>query len=220
MDCEQTRENLLDYREGELKLDKQVKVGAHLQLCAECSKELQRLNIILSAVAALPAPDPWPGFARRLRARINEQRRPGRARWARSLKFGIELVGACFALVLAAGALWSLLQRVESSAVTGGSRLEAPSGGDDGRSVFQEDQKDTSEILSYWGARDWDWMELSGRPERRLALLAISSIEMTAEEAVAWWNPEPLGRKEVEGLAEITGFTDAVAEGFLDRIRR
>ena len=106
MDCSHARNILLEYLEGQLEFDGRVQLEAHLLGCQECRDELDAMKVILQSVASLPAPSPSPGFARRLRARIRQERRRGFSRfWANRGAF--VWVATLAAFLLAAGAgLW------------------------------------------------------------------------------------------------------------------
>ena len=95
--CDETRERLDDYVDGQLQASDRQRVEEHLLGCAGCRAEERGLRALLAQAAALPpavAPpmDLWPGIERRIRV-------SGTGTWLRYLA-----AAACVALALA-GAL-------------------------------------------------------------------------------------------------------------------
>ena len=55
---------LIGYREGEL--SRREEIAAHLADCANCRKELERIDAVLAALDALPVEDPGADYGRRV----------------------------------------------------------------------------------------------------------------------------------------------------------
>ncbi len=93
--CEEVREQLSAWLDGELAEAEHARVAAHLDSCAACRRELAQLTALNAALAELAAPVPS-GLAERVLARV----RPSRRYWwqnlalAASLVMGIVLGGA------------------------------------------------------------------------------------------------------------------------------
>lgn len=75
MECGEARQEFLEYLDGQLDLEAKIHLEAHLFTCAACLDEVRTLEALRSDIAALPIPDPSPGFARRLHARLEDERR-------------------------------------------------------------------------------------------------------------------------------------------------
>ncbi len=93
--CEEVREQLSAWLDGELAEAERARVAAHLDSCAACRRELAQLTALNAALAELAAPVPS-GLAERVLARVQ----PSRRYWwqnlalAASLVMGIVLGGA------------------------------------------------------------------------------------------------------------------------------
>lgn len=93
--CEEVREQLSAWLDGELAIEEHAQVAAHLNSCAACRRELAQLTALNTALAQLAAPVPS-GLAERVLARVQ----PSRRYWwqnlalAASLVMGIVLGGA------------------------------------------------------------------------------------------------------------------------------
>lgn len=74
-----TEEELIGYREGERKGREAFAV--HLQECAECRHELERIEAVFAALDAMPVPDPGEDYGRRVWQRLAPRLPEKRARW-------------------------------------------------------------------------------------------------------------------------------------------
>jgi anti-sigma factor RsiW len=90
------------YLDGELPSEARAEVGRHLEACATCAREVDRLRRLAGLLGAVPAPEAPVGFARRVRAqaerRVAERRgAEGRAGWrvryAAALLLGVTVGG-------------------------------------------------------------------------------------------------------------------------------
>jgi anti-sigma factor RsiW len=70
------RGRLSAYLEGDLSPDEELRVAGHLAHCEDCSAELRGLSETVSLLRELSAPEPPPGFAERLLARVEEAGAP------------------------------------------------------------------------------------------------------------------------------------------------
>jgi len=70
---------LIEYREGEL--PHREEITAHLADCADCRKELERIDAVLAALDALPVEDPGADYGRRVWQQIAPRlgEKPGRS---------------------------------------------------------------------------------------------------------------------------------------------
>jgi len=107
-----TEEELVAYRDGEAK--GREASAAHLQECAECRAELERIEAVFAALDAVPVPDPGEGYGQRVWQQIAPrlpEKRP--SRWGRRVTLGFAVggwfspgrlaaVGAVAALVIVA----------------------------------------------------------------------------------------------------------------------
>jgi hypothetical protein len=59
-----TEEELIGYRDGERK--NRERIASHLSECATCREEMARIESILSALSAMPAPDPGEDYEQRV----------------------------------------------------------------------------------------------------------------------------------------------------------
>jgi uncharacterized protein DUF3365/putative zinc finger protein len=118
MKCRDAQAQLLDYAEGELDEALRATLREHLAACADCSRELQEIEGMRSALGRERVPDPGPAFWekfpdrvwRAYRAELSAEGRPGRgtnpvAQWwaalSPRLQFNLALL-AVFALGLGA----------------------------------------------------------------------------------------------------------------------
>ncbi len=194
-----------------------MRLQAHLLMCGRCHDELQALDTLLSAVAALPVPDPSPGFARRLHARIGQEKQRRSLGWRRRPQLTLALAGACLAFVLlVGGAVWNFSPPPTSSAVTEGS---AALNGAVWNSLRQEEQEEAEVMRTLWPDMDAAWTALSEKAGRRLASLALRGEDLT-EEVAGLWAPGLPGAEVMQVLVEIsTGLSDAELEALLVRMR-
>ncbi len=106
-----TQEELVAYRDGEVK--GREACAAHLQDCAECRHELERIEAVFVALDALPVPDPGEGYGQRVWQQLAPRLPAKRPNWwtraLRSLAVGgwfapgrLAAVGAVAALVIVA----------------------------------------------------------------------------------------------------------------------
>jgi hypothetical protein len=93
---------LIAYRDGEMK--GRERIEAHLQECAERRSELERIAAVLSAMNAMPVPDPGDDFGWRVWQRISPQLPEKGMRWWQGWLEPRRLAaaGAIAALVIAA----------------------------------------------------------------------------------------------------------------------
>ncbi len=217
MECAEAKERLLDHREGQLDVEGQMHLEAHLLMCGRCHDEFQALDALLSAVAALPVPDPSPGFARRLHARIAQEKQRRSSGWRRRPQLTLALAGACLAFVLlVGGAVWNFSPPPTSSAVTEGS---AALNGAVWNSLRQEEQEEVEVTRNLWTDMDPDWTTLSEKVDRRLASLALREEDLT-EEVAGLWAPGLPGAEVMHVLVEISvELSDVELEALLVRMR-
>ena len=88
--CEQVRDRLSAWLDGEAPAAEAAVLEAHLDGCAACRAELARLEALDEALGGLAVPVP-PGLAERVLARLPKQERP-RRRWGQSLALAACLV--------------------------------------------------------------------------------------------------------------------------------
>ena len=85
--CDEIRERLIAYHDGELPAEDRSAVQAHLAGCAGCAKDAALLREALERVRALPVPDlppgTWEAFGSAVRARIAGERPPRPTWWSR-----------------------------------------------------------------------------------------------------------------------------------------
>src|SRR3984893_14038732 len=74
-----TEEQLIAYQDGET-AGRDAAAG-HINSCAECQAELNRLTEMLAAYQALPVPDPGADYGRRVWQQIAPRLAEKRARW-------------------------------------------------------------------------------------------------------------------------------------------
>jgi hypothetical protein len=106
MTCEEARDRLDDYLDGELGEAGLHEVELHLAGCAACAAEERRLRALLAGAAALPREmspprDLWPGIAERIAA---ARPRPARPVVRRVWSWSPALLAAAAAVVVAMGA--------------------------------------------------------------------------------------------------------------------
>jgi anti-sigma factor RsiW len=119
-------EELTALLDGALAPDRAAEVARHLEACAACRAEKERLASAIAAFRLLPpAPEPSPLFATRLAARLAREGRPRRS-WASrlggwadlgSLRWKIAAPAAAAALAAGVVLLAVRVQRAEESAV-------------------------------------------------------------------------------------------------------
>jgi hypothetical protein len=219
MDCKEAREKLLEYLEGELDLDDKMHLEVHLFTCAACLDEIRAMEALRSAVASLPVPDPSPGFAGRLHARIEEESRP-----RRFTRFGAYLLSpawaaAILAVVLGTGAaLWAARTGTMQPASTAIETAAAKDGAA-ARSLPNTLPDDRTEgIQSIWARGNQDWTVLREGREGQLVSLALGSEEVDLEAVFQIWTAIGPQRRAMAAFAELAGFSDQEVEALLARL--
>jgi hypothetical protein len=113
-----TEEDLVAYRDGEAK--EREASAAHLQECAECRAELERIEAVFAALNAMPVPDPGEDYGQRVWQQIAPRLPEKRPSWWGRVTQGFAVggwfapgrlaaVGAVAALVIVAflvGRVW------------------------------------------------------------------------------------------------------------------
>jgi hypothetical protein len=74
-----TEEELIGYRDGERK-DRE-EITAHLKECAECRKEMERIEAVFAALDAMPVPDPGEDYGQRVWQQIAPRLPEKRTSW-------------------------------------------------------------------------------------------------------------------------------------------
>lgn len=97
-----TELDLVAYRDGDQR--RRSEIAAHLQDCAECREELQRIESVYTAMDAMPAPEPGDDFELRVWQRLEPKLPDRRAHWWEELfqTRRLVLVGTVAALVVLA----------------------------------------------------------------------------------------------------------------------
>jgi anti-sigma factor RsiW len=109
--CDQTREKLSAWLDGELAAGARHAVAAHLKTCADCRRELGLLTALDEALGRLPAPAP-PQVADRVLARLAQPRR----RWWQNLALAASLV---LGLTVGGSLAWDMFLLFTPAAVNG-----------------------------------------------------------------------------------------------------
>jgi hypothetical protein len=78
-----TEEELIAYRDGEP--EERLEIAAHVKECAECQKELARIEAILGALDAMPVPDPGEDYGERVWRQIAPRLGEKNPRWWETL---------------------------------------------------------------------------------------------------------------------------------------
>jgi anti-sigma factor RsiW len=130
-------DRLSDYLDGELDREQRAACESHLAGCAECSRLLEELRVVVARAGALPQlpleRDLWQEIEPRLRGRILGLPSPSewRERFARRFSFsGGQLAAAAAALMVVSGGLaWMIASRgtVATRGVATGPVAVAPS---------------------------------------------------------------------------------------------
>lgn len=215
MDCSAIRNLLVEYREKELDGRHKAAVDSHLKLCEGCRAELREIEELLSAIAQIPAEDPWPGFSRRLQLRLEGRvsRRPGV--WLGGLGLIYRWIGGgVLMLLIGAIASWFflgpdrlLISRPKPEAgVTGGGEVSMALPGEPIRGLW---------IGSGAGRGEW-----AGWPDELLTTLAGGQLGLAPEEALTLWNRDLAGVRSLEQLADISSSPDTQLERILDQVKR
>jgi hypothetical protein len=221
MECDQARGKLLEFREGQLDLDARMRMEAHLLVCGECLDELQAVESVLASVAALPVPEPSPGFPRRIHARIQEERRRRPARERGRLPCVASLAAAGLAgLLLVSGGLWALFPL----------RGAPPSQVSQARTTVEELSvwsfllrsagEDAELLLHLWPGRASDLSVLAEGGDRALASLALGAGGPDVEEMVRLFTAALSEGKAADSLAGTMELSDQELEELLARLRK
>ena len=131
MTCEQVRNMLDDYADGDLPEAEFQEVELHLASCAACRQEERLLRALLAEAAALPRELPpgrdlWPDLAARLRGTDGARGvvRPAVPRWVRPAA----LAAAAAIVIALAGGLWTRGPRPATPVTPMGTLLPAAAG--------------------------------------------------------------------------------------------
>jgi anti-sigma factor RsiW len=102
--------------DGALPAARAAEVSVHLESCAACRAERERLASAIAALGALPpAPGPSPFFATRLEARLARERAEARRSWLDRLRWKITAPAAAAALAAGAAVFAIRVQREEAA---------------------------------------------------------------------------------------------------------
>jgi len=104
-------EELFAYREGFLVEGERTTMETHVKECAECRAQLQRLEAAVSAMQAIPVPDPGEDYGRKVWQQIAPRLPEKRAPWWKAFLAPqrLALMGAAAALLIVAfvaGRFW------------------------------------------------------------------------------------------------------------------
>jgi len=97
--CSKTNRKLSAYIDGELSVNDQAAIKAHLDDCAACAEELRRINAVNAGIKNLPAVTPSPYFAAKVTAAaraLGGYHGPSR----RFLRFPVPVMAALSAFIL------------------------------------------------------------------------------------------------------------------------
>src|SRR6516165_4126507 len=97
-----TEEELMAYRDGETR--DRAGIAAHLEECPECARQLEQIEAVLSALNALPVPEPGEDYGQRVWRQIAPLLPEKKAKWWEGLFLPRRMValGTVAALVLLA----------------------------------------------------------------------------------------------------------------------
>ena len=113
MNCEEIREQLGPYLDGELPADRRLTVGQHLASCAACRRELEDIRVLatkLASLADVSVPETlWPAVQHELDAQ-QDALPPTRARWSVALGRIPTALAASIALAIGLG-MFTLFER-------------------------------------------------------------------------------------------------------------
>jgi len=111
--CDQIRDRLLDFTDGELGVDDRCEVEAHLSRCPACSRAARALGETVARVRTLPVPPVsdglLDGFAAAVQRRIANERRPRVSLWRRATAWLDDFPGLRPVPALSAAAVLGLL---------------------------------------------------------------------------------------------------------------
>jgi len=193
-----------------------MQLEAHLLGCEGCRDELHAMKAVLSSVAALPAPDPSPGFAGRLHARIQDEKRRTRVRWFRPSWLSPAWAAVLVFLVATGGVLWTLQPggrvplgeagKVEMNSHEPPRRFPVDPAGETGEM-----------LLKLWPSGAQDLAVLVEGRDRSLMSLALGSGEVNPDEAVRIWTSVAPGRRATDVFADLAGLSEQGLESLLAR---
>jgi hypothetical protein len=166
-----TEEELIAYRDGQAR--GREGFATHLKDCAECRREMDRIEAVFAALDAMPIPDPGENYSSRVWAQISPRLAEKRAPWWQVLLAPRRLVlaGAMAALVLVA----FYAGRVSKSPVPGG-----PAVADAGK---VRERVLVVAVGDHLGRSEMILMELANaEPEKGQKLMNISSEQKRAED--------------------------------------
>ncbi|MFW6437626.1 MAG: zf-HC2 domain-containing protein [Armatimonadota bacterium] len=104
MTCEQCRDNLTEFIEGELTPEREEQMCAHLAACSECARALAEIRVMVDALHDLPEVEPPADLRESLRGIASTAEAPSPAWWQRSRGVWTAVVGAAAAvLIIGAG---------------------------------------------------------------------------------------------------------------------
>lgn len=133
MTCQQCREQLSDYLEGDLPAELQAQVAAHLDGCAECARVFEELRTVVAAVRSLPEVEPPPGLQERLQAALRAgSAQPRARRFELRLRYLSSALAAAAVLLLMVWAGTAHLQQQMTSRELPPPTLRAESVGGEG----------------------------------------------------------------------------------------
>jgi len=115
MQCREAQQLLSAASDGELDEAAESAVKAHLATCGECQKFAADVSRITGTLAGWTAPEPRPGFTRRVMPRLPETRagQPWFREWIESLR---PLTAAAAMIALCCGAALAFAMGTESDA--------------------------------------------------------------------------------------------------------
>jgi hypothetical protein len=89
MNCQETKENLLEYERGRLSSDLQQELAEHLRSCSSCDLQFQQIKQVDAELDRLAEIEPSPYFDQKLNARLDELVKP-RTTWNSRLFFWLQ----------------------------------------------------------------------------------------------------------------------------------
>jgi predicted anti-sigma-YlaC factor YlaD len=214
MTCEQVRNILDDYADGDLAEAEFQEVELHLASCAECRREERLLRALLAEAAALPRELPpgrdlWPDLAARLRgaegARVVV--RPAVPRWVRPAA----LAAAAAVVIALLGGLWTRGPR-HATPVTPMGTLQPAAAGTAPAPLMEAEREYARATAALMAALDQQKDVLS--PEARATLDAnLKSIDDALAEVRAALQEDPAN-------AQLTHLLTSTHQKKLDALER
>ena len=166
-----TEEELIAFRDGEAKA--RAAFATHLQQCAECQGELERIEAVFVALDAMPVPDPGENYGRQVWQQIAPRLPEMRVHWWTGLFSPGRLVAVGALAAVAILAFWL------------GRTVPGPSG-----PIVSEAGKVRERVLvvavgDHLGRSEMVLVELANTaPERGQKLINISAEQRRAEDLV------------------------------------